>query len=146
MLSCVQEQSGIPEVPSGSKSSSSPPLDGSLTLSDEGSLSVDNPPGYNEEATHSIPEECERLFCDTLSAIFLGGRKLARQESLGMDAYRYNQSTYTIEAHERILSWIEVWDYGSDAIYRGFVTDMGDERALFVFFGDGAVGHGLKSG
>lgn len=48
--------------------------------------------------------------------------------------------------HNRIQRWIEVWDYTGDAIYRGFVTDTNGERALFVFFEDSALGHGLKSG
>lgn len=48
--------------------------------------------------------------------------------------------------HDRIRRWIEVWDYTSDAIYRGFVADMDGERTLFVFLEDGALSHGLKSG
>lgn len=48
--------------------------------------------------------------------------------------------------HDRIQRWIEVWDYAGDAIYRGFVAEISGERTLFVFFEDGALGHGLKSG
>lgn len=48
--------------------------------------------------------------------------------------------------NDRVQRWIEVWDYSGDAIYRGFVADANGERALFVFFEDSALGHGLKSG
>lgn len=48
--------------------------------------------------------------------------------------------------HYRIRRWVEVWDYAGDAIYRGFVADINGEQTLFVFFEDGALGHGLKSG
>lgn len=44
-----------------------------------------------------------------------------------------------------IQRWIEVWDYASDAIYRGFVAEQNGERTMFVFF-DRALDHGLKSG
>ncbi|KAL1999889.1 hypothetical protein VTN02DRAFT_3845 [Thermoascus thermophilus] len=50
------------------------------------------------------------------------------------------------EDHKRIQSWIEVWAYASDAIYRGFVADDNYGRTLFVFFEDHALGQGLKSG
>ncbi|KAJ5150964.1 uncharacterized protein N7482_010216 [Penicillium canariense] len=108
------------------------------------------------EATHTIPEECERLFCDRLSTTFLGERIGARQESLGMGTFQRTQPSQhprqhphqTGQGHERprIQRWIEVWDYSGDAIYRGFVAGEGDERTLFVFLEDGALGHGLKSG
>ncbi|CDM29213.1 Ornithine decarboxylase antizyme [Penicillium roqueforti FM164] len=103
-------------------------------------------PEYKGEATHNIPEECERLFCDRLSATFLGERKIVGQESLGMDAFRNVQSNQIGLQHARIQQWIEVWDYTSDAIYRGFVAEHNKERTLFVFFEDRALEHGLKSG
>lgn len=59
--------------------------------------------------------------------------------------YRSIQSSCTVQA-QGLQLWVEVWDYSSDAIYRGFVTGVGEERTLFVFFGEGVVGHGLKSG
>lgn len=103
-------------------------------------------PEYKREAAHTIPGECERLFCDTLSAIFLGERSVVRQESLGVDAYQTVQLNYTGQERKRIQRWVELWDYAGDAIYRGFVTSMGDERTLFVFLENDALGHGLKSG
>lgn len=68
------------------------------------------------------------------------------QESLGMDAFRNVQSNQIGLQHARIQQWIEVWDYTSDAIYRGFVAEHNKERTLFVFFEDRALEHGLKSG
>ncbi|KAJ5401451.1 uncharacterized protein N7487_007347 [Penicillium crustosum] len=98
------------------------------------------------EAAHNIPEECERLFCDRLSATFLGERNSVGQESLGMDAFENIQSNQVGNPRHRIQLWIEVWDYSGDAIYRGFVAEHNKERTLFVFFEDRALEHGLKSG
>lgn len=136
----------MPEVPSGSKPSLSPPLDAPFTCGVGDTAPGDDMPVYSGEAAHTIPGECERLFCDTLAATFLGGKKVARQESLGMGAYRSTQAACTAPGYERIQLWLEVWDYTSDAIYRGFVAGTGDNRTLFVFFGEGVEGHGLKSG
>ncbi|KGO43839.1 Yippee-like protein [Penicillium expansum] len=137
--------SGIPEVPSGTKSSLlSPPHD--ILDSRAERTWPGNRPEYKGEATHNIPEECERLFCDKLSATFLGERNSVRQESLGMDVYQNIQSNQIRHQHDRIQRWIEVWDYSSDAIYRGFVAEHNKERTLFVFFEDRALEHGLKSG
>jgi hypothetical protein len=146
LIHVIQEHSGIPEVPSGSKSSIlSPPLERPAP-SAERSWSGANWPEYNGEATHTIPEECERLFCDKLFTTFLGEGIDARQESLGVGTFQNIQPNHIRPGHDRIQRWIEVWDYTGDAIYRGFVTDMHGERTLFVFFEDGALGHGLKSG
>jgi len=141
----VPEHSGIPEVPSGSKSSMrSPPLD--LPTSIERSWPGNNWPEYKGEATHTIPEECERLFCDKLFTTFLGEGTGMTQESLGMGVFQNIQANHMGPMHDRIRRWIEVWDYTSDAIYRGFVADVDGEQTLFVFLEDGAFGHGLKSG
>ncbi|KAI9782664.1 MAG: hypothetical protein M1816_001735 [Peltula sp. TS41687] len=74
---------GVPEVSSGIYTPpSSPPLTTSFVNDDDG-----------EGATYTIPEECERLFCDTLAALFLGEGKSARKGSLGMGmGYHQNQS------------------------------------------------------
>ncbi|QQK43859.1 Ornithine decarboxylase antizyme [Penicillium digitatum] len=137
--------SGIPEVPSGTKSSiSSPPYDMIDSRAERTWPGIR--PEYKGEATHNIPEECERLFCDRLSATFLGERNSAGQESLGMDAFQNIQSNQIGHRNDRIKRWTEVWDYSSDAIYRGFVAEHNKERTLFVFFEDRAVEHGLKSG
>lgn len=124
----------------------SPPLGIPFPLRVGGNRSGDNLPGCNGEAAHTIPEECERLFCDKLSTIFLGEGSIARQESLGMGVFRSVRPNSTGQEHPRIELWIEVWDYTNNAIYRGFVTGMANERTLFVFFGEDVIGHDLKSG
>ncbi|KAB8263736.1 ornithine decarboxylase antizyme-domain-containing protein [Aspergillus pseudonomiae] len=140
------EPSGIPEVPSGSKTlSPSPPPDLSTHTGMESSFSGNIIPEYKEGAAHTIPEECERLFCDTLSVIFLGERIISGQESLGAGAYQIQPSNSGYE-HSRIQEWIEVLDYTSDCIYRGFMTSSNDERTLFIFFRERALGQGLKTG
>ncbi|KAL2802279.1 ornithine decarboxylase antizyme-domain-containing protein [Aspergillus granulosus] len=141
-----QEYSGIPEVPSGSKTTySSPPLEISLASTTGSSYSVGNLLEQKGEAAHTIPGECERLFCDKLSAIFRGERRLFRQESLGVDASQHRSNGTSFD-NGRIQRWVEVMDYTNDTIYRGFVTASGGERTLFVFFDETALGHGLKSG
>ncbi|KMK57975.1 hypothetical protein Y699_03395 [Aspergillus fumigatus Z5] len=102
-------------------------------------------PEYKGEATYTIPEECERLFCDKLRAIFIGEMKFAQQESPGMDAYQ-SRPNWTGSERMPIRNWVEVWDYVGDAIYRGFLTDVNDERTLFLFFKDSVLGHNLKAG
>nr|AAG16237.1 ornithine decarboxylase antizyme [Aspergillus nidulans] len=145
---CTTNGAGVqwyPEVPSGSKTANaSPPLDTSLASTMGGSYPVNHSLEQKGEAAHTIPEECERLFCDALSAIFLGER-LSRQELLGVDA-SLTQINNADGEHSRIQMWVEVLDYTTDAIYRGFVTDTNGERTLFVFLMETAVGHGLKSG
>ncbi|KAJ5291141.1 hypothetical protein N7478_000392 [Penicillium angulare] len=131
---------------SGSKlSARSPPLD-IPTAKNERNWPGNTRPEYKGEATYTIPEECERLFCDKLFKTFLGEGAGLNQESLGMGAFKNIQPHQIGLMQDRIQKWIEVWDYTSDAIYRGFVADMDGERTLFVFLEDGALSHGLKSG
>ncbi|PWY69166.1 hypothetical protein BO94DRAFT_295805 [Aspergillus sclerotioniger CBS 115572] len=136
-----QEHSGIPEVPSGPKISPSPPFELSITPG----MGVSRPgnvlPEYKAEAMHTIPEECERLFCDILSAIFLGERRLSRQELLGVDV-----SQGRLNKNMPVQKWFELLDYTSDTIHRGFVTNLSGEQTLFVFLAENALGHGLKTG
>ncbi|KAE8348174.1 ornithine decarboxylase antizyme-domain-containing protein [Aspergillus coremiiformis] len=139
------EPSGIPEVPSGSKTLSPSPSLGRSVCPRTGSvLPGNNIPEYKGEAAHTIPGECERLFCDTLSLIFLGEGRFPRQESVGAGAYQ-GQPSSLVEG-SRIQVWVEVLDYTSDCIYRGFVTNLNDEGTLFVFFEEAALGQGLKTG
>ena len=63
-----------------------------------------------------------------------------------MDVFQDTQQNQLGSQYDRIKRWIEVWDYTSDAIFRGFVADVDGEQTLFVFLEDGALGHGLKSG
>ena len=103
-------------------------------------------PEYRGEAAHTISGECERLFCDTLSAMFHGERRLVRQELREMDACQTTRQDHTVRGYEQIQQWVEMWDYTSDAIYRGFMTEASGEPTLFVFFEESALGHGLKNG
>jgi hypothetical protein len=99
------------------------------------------------EAAQTITEECERLFCDTLSAMFLGERTRGRRRSLAVGAYNQDLRPDSVkENHRRIESWVELWDYAGDAIYRGFVVDDTDWKTLFVFFEDRTSDHGIKTG
>jgi hypothetical protein len=43
-------------------------------------------------------------------------------------------------------TYLEIWDYANDAIYRGFVADYGGEKTLFVFFDDHTADRGIKNG
>lgn len=99
------------------------------------------------EAAQTITEECERLFCDTLSAMFLGERNRGRRRSLVAGAYHQDFRPDSVkENYQRIESWVELWDYASDAIYRGFVVDDNNGKTLFVFFEDRTSDHGIKTG
>jgi len=139
------EHSGIPEAASGSKlpfrsPPPSTPAGGAVWPGDKWFRDMG-------EAAQTIREECERLFCNTLSEVFLGERNRGRQELLVMDAYRLNlRQDYTNHPYNKVKKWIEVWDYAGDATYRGFVTTCGDEETLFVFFEDYTSGNCLKSG
>ncbi|EHA23641.1 hypothetical protein AnigIFM60653_009176 [Aspergillus niger] len=132
---------GIPEVPSGSKASPSPPFGLSIAPGMGTSWPGNILPEYKGEAMHTIPEECERLFCDILSAIFLGERRSAGQESLGVGASQSRPNN-----NMPIEQWFELLDYTSDTIHRGFVTNASGEPTLFVFLAEKALGHGLKTG
>lgn len=139
--------SGIPEVPSGHKLPvSSPPLQQIVASGLASGWSGTSWRQQRGEAARTITGECERLFCGTLSALFLGEGNLARQESLGMGALETLGPKYSRHEYPSIRKWIEVWDYAGDAIYRGFVASMDNERTMFVFLGESELGHDLKSG
>ncbi len=124
-------------------------------------------------AAYTITGECERLFCETLQAVFLGEGKLAMQDSLVTGVrnnfesrkgreYRYEsghsvhqpvQPSYMSPAPDGfteprglVKHWVEVWDYAGGAHFRGFVAGEGDEKALFIFFDNGVIGNDLKPG
>jgi hypothetical protein len=126
-------------------------------------------------AAYTITEECERLFCETLRAIFCGEKTMARQDSLGMGTHEYDNnveyfgnsmmmSEPTIssesgglsssqssldsftEGHGLVTDWLEVYDYVGGARFRGFIAEHEGERNLFVFFDQGVLGNDLKPG
>jgi hypothetical protein len=144
-----QEPSGIPEVPSGSKPPpQSPPIKFATALAAENFWPERTRLEFGgEEAAQTITGECERLFCDTLCAIFLGERNLALQQSLVMGAISKKKKLNSTEQQRGgIQNWVQVWDYSADAIYRGFVAGSDEQKGFFVFFENNAPGQGLKSG
>ena len=125
------------------------------------------------DAAYHITEECERLFCETLKAVFLVEKDAGLENSLVMDIRNENskamptplkQQQHTILKHDMptpspspdgriypttgglIREYVEVWDYAGGARFRGFVAERGDERSLFVFFDREVVGLDLKPG
>ncbi|KAH8726390.1 ornithine decarboxylase antizyme-domain-containing protein [Phaeosphaeriaceae sp. PMI808] len=103
-------------------------------------------------AAYTIAGECERLFCGTLRAVFLGEGNRLRQDSLVMDVYN-GGIDHSVKGAELldgsrgfVSDWIEMWDYVGGIQFRGFVADKGDERAMFVFFDDSVVAGDLKAG
>jgi hypothetical protein len=108
----------------------------------------------------TITEECERLFCDTLKAVFLGEGNLALQESLVMDMQNYgsNGRDYFGDTRElageisrpdhdaTVTDWLEIWDYVGGATFRGYIAENHGERSMFVFFDSGVLSSDLKPG
>ncbi|MCJ1369719.1 hypothetical protein MMC20_000931 [Loxospora ochrophaea] len=146
LMTDTQGPSGVPEVSSGgliSATSPSPTTHASRTCS---AFLTKSETAGGEEAAYTITEECERLFCEKLRAIFLGERKTVGQDSL-VTGMRRSQRDYFVYAHVfRLEEWLEVWDYASNLEFRGFVGSNGDERSLVVFFDSSIVGHDLKPG
>jgi len=125
-----------------------------------------------DAAAHHITEECERLFCETLKAVFLVEKDTGRQNSLVVDAHNSNKNSAldipskhtTILEHDLptpspspdaivypktdglIREYVEIWDYAGGARFRGFVAEKEDERAMFVFFDREVIGKDLKKG
>ncbi|KAF2807917.1 uncharacterized protein BDZ99DRAFT_464813 [Mytilinidion resinicola] len=126
-------------------------------------------------AAYTITEECERLFCETLKAVFLGEGNAAVQDSLVAGVQNYNNITTTTSnfgsdpnAHARyayrtrglpspemdgfggsqglVTEWVEMFDYVGGIRFRGFVAEKDGERAMFVFFDNQVVGNDLKPG
>ncbi|KAF1939849.1 hypothetical protein EJ02DRAFT_504507 [Clathrospora elynae] len=120
-------------------------------------------------AAYTITGECERLFCETLRAVFLGEGTQPRQDSLvmgmcntsndyGSDTRRYLDSdssmdppssspqTASFEGKLSISDWIEMWDYVGGIRFRGFVAEKEDEKAMFIFFDQSIISGDLKAG
>jgi hypothetical protein len=108
----------------------------------------------------TITEECERLFCDTLKAVFLGEGNLALQESLVMDMQNYGSigrdyfgstkelgsQTSRHDHQASVTDWLEIWDYVGGATFRGYIAEHQGERSMFVFFDSGVLSSDLKPG
>ncbi|KAI6960531.1 hypothetical protein KC355_g12722 [Hortaea werneckii] len=129
----------------------------------------------SEDAAHHITEECERLFCETLRTVFLVEKDTGLENSLVMDAPSNgaapgSTTSMAIPQHTTtkhgvptpspspdtmvlpkkttglVKEYVEVFDYVGGLQFRGFVAEKGDERALFVFFENSALGADLKPG
>ena len=139
---------------------SSPPLTTDASRRSELSRGI----GAAGGATYGITEECERLFCDTMRAVFLGEGKAARNGSVVMGTnWRGDTARSSHGVHEESSSsglrqakgkfsvvqhWLEVWDYIGGARFRSFVVDhdAGGEREMFVFFEGSAIVADLRPG
>jgi hypothetical protein len=57
-----------------------------------------------------------------------------------------NGATGSGYASAEVAAWMEVWDYGGGASFRGFIVDKndGEEKTAFVFFDASVVGRDLK--
>ncbi|KAK3669620.1 hypothetical protein LTR78_010495 [Recurvomyces mirabilis] len=128
------------------------------------------------DAAHYITEECERLFCETMKAVFLVEKNSGRQNSLVMDVHNISNSSQESNGvdipqhHDSVMKhgiptpstspdgrdypktggvvkdYVEIWDYVGGARFRGFVAETQDERSLFVFFDKEVIGKDLKPG
>lgn len=121
------------------------------------------------DAAYHITEECERLFCETLKAVFLVEKDTGLENSLVMDvrnksinAPRTPQHTLInhalltptpspgseihVKAKGMMREYVEMWDYVGGARFRGFVVEKDDERSMFAFFDNEVIGTDLKPG
>ncbi|KAF2730126.1 hypothetical protein EJ04DRAFT_515448 [Polyplosphaeria fusca] len=111
-------------------------------------------------AAYTITGECERLFCETLRAVFPGEGNLAHQDSLVLGVQNENYTnaitndygvatqSYVSEKDGKsgtITDWIEIWDYVGGNRFRGFVAEKDGEKAMFIFFQEAVIGGDLKS-
>ncbi|KAF2772501.1 hypothetical protein EJ03DRAFT_266321, partial [Teratosphaeria nubilosa] len=115
------------------------------------------------DAAHHVTGECERLFCETLKAVFLVEKGTGLETSLVM-VVQIPQNTIMERAlptpspspdgrnypkvgkRAVVREYMEMWDYTGGARFRGFVAEKDDERALFVFFDKEVIGKDLKPG
>ena len=151
----LQVSSGLPSPPS------SPPL-AALTSANELALISKNPKkrddgkrSRKEGAAYTIREECERLFCETLTTVF-GDEKRSFKGSyvMGANAHSppdegvdaYNNYFGKVKTGQGIDAWLEIWDYSGGCSFRGFVGGNGDQKSLFAFFDSAVIERDLKQG
>jgi hypothetical protein len=123
---------------------SSPPL---TTTFDDDYDSYRHQLGRDEGATYTITEECERLFCDSMRALFLGEGRLAHKGSLGMGMdYKNTLNRARMGNKVIIRDWLEIWDYVGGTCFRGFVAEKDHQKSMFVFFEAPSMEQDLKPG
>ncbi|KAI9724941.1 MAG: hypothetical protein M1812_000217 [Candelaria pacifica] len=137
--------SGIPEVSSGEPSPpSSPPLAANVVGNEL--LRSGKSKARRGGAAYTITEKCERLFCETLKAVFLGEKGMADKDSLVMGAHCVQNPDGRSTGMIQLQYWVEVWDYGGGSLFRGFVVEEAKEKTLYVFFDEEVIGRDLKHG
>ena len=62
------------------------------------------------------------------------------------DTTKMITSKQYMECSDSIESWVEIWDYVGDVLFKGFVGGRGFAKSLFVFIGEGVVGKSMKPG
>ena len=108
-------------------------------------------------AAYHIREECERLFCETMKAVFFGEEGNAAHNgsiAMGTDAHSppdenvgaFNKYYANGKAGQAMDAWLEVWDYSSGCSFRVFVGGNGETKSLFAFFDSAVIGSDLKQG
>ncbi|KAI9787535.1 MAG: hypothetical protein M1839_000065 [Geoglossum umbratile] len=158
----MRGSSGIPEVSSGNPS---PPRSPPLIAGRYNKTSSTDVSNFNKRqprggATHTITEECERLFCESMKIVFLGERGSTDSGALVTGAHICNNGRASTTAGSpsgeansglskktgSVRKWLEVWDYVGGARFRGFVSGEDEARSLFIFFDEGVIGRDLKHG
>ncbi|KKF93011.1 hypothetical protein CFIMG_005814RA [Ceratocystis fimbriata CBS 114723] len=177
--------SGIPEVPSSGVPSppSSPPLAAVKPSSHQ--IAILPKPGRSRHASTgsrsrdlrggaalTIREDCERFFCETMAAVFLGERNaiepvsgLTSASSSSPSAsylltppddlpfggsgpaarnYRHRHSRMAKPPVTPVIAWAEIWDFQGGASFRAFVADNCGVKTLFIFFHNSVVHLDLK--
>ncbi|KAG7119458.1 hypothetical protein HYQ45_015027 [Verticillium longisporum] len=173
---------GLHYCTTGATGAECPPL-AAITASNElallpktrkrGSASSSSKRSRRGGAALSIREECERFFCERMSAVFQGERNADPKASGlmgvhallptppndnpdasyfgGRDGFAAAQAQHGVQRHDDVAgsgtvvtAWLEIWDFAGGASFRAFVGDDGLERSLFVFFDGNVVGVDLK--
>ncbi|CRK26815.1 hypothetical protein BN1708_000624 [Verticillium longisporum] len=173
---------GLHYCTTGATGAECPPL-AAITASNElallpktrkrGSASSSSKRSRRGGAALSIREECERFFCERMSAVFQGERNAdAKASGLmgvhallptppndpdasyfgGRDGFAAAKAQHGVQRHDDdlagsgtvVTAWLEIWDFAGGASFRAFVGDDGLERSLFVFFDGNVVGVDLK--
>ncbi|KAL5594413.1 uncharacterized protein BROUX77_007760 [Berkeleyomyces rouxiae] len=174
--------SGIPEVPSSGVPSppSSPPLAAVKTSSRQ--IAILPKPGRGRHANAhnssrsrdlrggaalTIREDCERFFCETMAAVFLGERNTTAPVSsltgasylptppddvtFGVRSGSSHPATQYYGQHHvgkppitPVTAWAEIWDFQGGASFRAFVADNAGVKTLFVFFHNSVTHLDLK--
>ncbi|KAL1887223.1 hypothetical protein Cpir12675_006639 [Ceratocystis pirilliformis] len=120
-------------------------------------------------AALTIREDCERFFCETMTAVFLGERNAIESVSgltgassssssasylltppddlpfgCSGPAARNYRHRHSHMAKPPVIAWAEIWDFQGGASFRAFVSDNRGVKTLFIFFHNSVVHLDLK--